>query len=69
LAEGKHVICDRYADSTRVYQSARGLDKLKIENLIDNNQVFRRKFSYQFGFQKSGNDQVDLLNFINIIEK
>jgi hypothetical protein len=41
----------------------------KIENLIDNNQVFRRKFSYQFGFQKSGNDQVDLLNFINIIEK
>jgi len=35
LAEGKHVICDRYADSTRVYQSARGLDKLKIENLID----------------------------------
>lgn len=31
LAEGKHVICDRYADSTRVYQCARGFSRDKID--------------------------------------
>lgn len=35
LAEGKHVICDRYADSTRVYQCARGLSRSKVDMLID----------------------------------
>lgn len=35
LSSGKHVICDRYSDSTRVYQSARGLNKAKIDVLID----------------------------------
>jgi dTMP kinase len=35
LAKGVHVICDRYADSTRVYQSARGLNKRTIDNLLD----------------------------------
>lgn len=35
LENGKHVICDRYADSTRVYQCARGLSRAKIDLLID----------------------------------
>ena len=35
LGEGKHVICDRYADSTRVYQCARGLSRSKVDMLID----------------------------------
>lgn len=35
LKEGKHVICDRYSDSTRVYQSARGLSKRIIDQLLD----------------------------------
>lgn len=35
LEEGKHVICDRYADSTRIYQRARGLSKDKIDSLLD----------------------------------
>lgn len=35
LNEGKNVICDRYADSTRVYQSARNLSRSKIDMLID----------------------------------
>jgi len=35
LEKGNHVICDRYADSTRVYQCARGLSRCKIDVLID----------------------------------
>jgi dTMP kinase len=35
LKSGKHVICDRYSDSTRVYQSARGLSKRIIDQLIN----------------------------------
>lgn len=35
IEEGKHVICDRYADSTRVYQCARGLSRSKVDMLID----------------------------------
>ena len=35
LESGKHVICDRFADSTRVYQSARGLSKRIIDQLLD----------------------------------
>lgn len=35
LKSGKHVICDRYSDSTRVYQSARGLSKRIIDQLLD----------------------------------
>lgn len=35
LEKGNHVICDRYADSTRVYQCARGLSRDKIDILID----------------------------------
>ena len=34
LDSGKHVICDRYADSTRIYQSARGLDRSTIDLLL-----------------------------------
>jgi len=35
LEAGKHVICDRYADSTRVYQSVRGFSRDKIDTLLD----------------------------------
>lgn len=35
LQSGKHVICDRYSDSTRVYQCARGLSRVKVDMLID----------------------------------
>jgi len=35
LESGRHVICDRFADSTRVYQSARGLSKRIIDQLLD----------------------------------
>jgi dTMP kinase len=35
LASGKHVICDRYSDSTRIYQCARGLGKDKVDILLD----------------------------------
>lgn len=35
LEKGTHVICDRYSDSTRVYQSARGLSKRIIDILLD----------------------------------
>lgn len=35
LEEGIHVICDRYSDSTRVYQCARGLSRSKIDMLLD----------------------------------
>jgi len=35
LAEGIHVICDRYSDSTRVYQCARGLSRDKVDLLLD----------------------------------
>lgn len=35
LTEGKHVICDRYADSTRVYQCARGFGRDKIDMLLE----------------------------------
>lgn len=35
LEKGIHVICDRYSDSTRVYQSARGLSKRIIDQLLD----------------------------------
>jgi dTMP kinase len=35
LGDGSHVICDRYADSTRVYQCARGFGRDKIDMLLD----------------------------------
>lgn len=35
LKNGKHVICDRYADSTRVYQCARGFSRDKIDMLLE----------------------------------
>lgn len=35
LDRGAWVICDRYADSTRVYQAARGLDPARIRALAD----------------------------------
>ena len=35
LEKGVHVICDRYSDSTRVYQSARGLSRQNIDLLLD----------------------------------
>lgn len=35
LDVGKHVICDRYADSTRVYQNIRGFNIEKIDFLIN----------------------------------
>lgn len=35
LAQGIHVLCDRYSDSTRVYQCARGLSRNKVDLLID----------------------------------
>jgi dTMP kinase len=35
LEEGKHVICDRYADSTRVYQCSRGFSRDKIDTLLE----------------------------------
>lgn len=35
LEDNKHVICDRFIDSTKNYQSARGLDRQKIDLLID----------------------------------
>ena len=35
LEKGNHVVCDRYIDSTKVYQCARGLSRDKIDVLID----------------------------------
>ena len=35
LAAGEHIICDRYSDSTRVYQCARGLNRNKIDILLN----------------------------------
>ena len=35
LEKGMHVLCDRYSDSTRVYQCARGLSRDKVDLLID----------------------------------
>jgi dTMP kinase len=35
LNAGKHVICDRYADSTRIYQCCRGLGRDKVDRLIE----------------------------------
>jgi dTMP kinase len=35
LAKGIHVICDRYIDSTRVYQCTRGLSRNKVDLLLD----------------------------------
>lgn len=35
LNQGVHVLCDRYSDSTRVYQQSRGLSRAKIDILID----------------------------------
>jgi len=35
LESGKHVICDRYADSTRVYQCSRGFGRDKIDLLLE----------------------------------
>lgn len=35
LNKDKHVICDRFIDSTRVYQCARGLSRDKIDILVD----------------------------------
>lgn len=36
LAEGFHVICDRYVDSTRVYQGvSRGLGRTKLDLMLD----------------------------------
>jgi dTMP kinase len=35
LEKGVHVICDRFSDSTRVYQCARGLSRQKIDILLE----------------------------------
>lgn len=36
LEEGRHVICDRYTDSTRVYQvAARGFSRTKLDPLLE----------------------------------
>lgn len=36
LEAGRHVICDRYTDSTRVYQvAARGFSRTKLDPLLD----------------------------------
>lgn len=35
LNAGNHVICDRFSDSTRVYQCARGLSRTKVDMLLD----------------------------------
>lgn len=35
LSNGVHVLCDRYADSTRVYQGSRGLSRQKIDLLLE----------------------------------
>lgn len=35
LNKGNHVICDRYSDSTKIYQCARGLSRDKVDILID----------------------------------
>jgi dTMP kinase len=35
LEKGIHVICDRFSDSTRVYQSSRGLNKRIVDQLVD----------------------------------
>lgn len=35
LEEGKHVICDRYTDSTRVYQGIRKLGRTKLDPLLE----------------------------------
>jgi dTMP kinase len=35
LNEGVHVLCDRYSDSTRVYQGSRGLSRQKIDLLLE----------------------------------
>lgn len=35
LQKGVHVLCDRYSDSTRVYQCARGLSRSKVDLLLD----------------------------------
>ena len=35
LEKGIHVICDRYSDSTKSYQSARGISRDKIDFIVD----------------------------------
>lgn len=35
LESGKHVICDRYTDSTRVYQGIRKLGRTKLDPLLE----------------------------------
>lgn len=35
LAAGRDVICDRYLDSTRAYQGARGVDRTTIDTMHD----------------------------------
>jgi dTMP kinase len=35
LEQGIHVISDRYADSTRIYQCARGFSRTKIDMLLE----------------------------------
>lgn len=35
LEQGIHVICDRFSDSTRIYQGSRGLSRQKIDMLLD----------------------------------
>lgn len=35
LENGVHVLCDRFADSTRIYQCARGFSRSKIDMLLD----------------------------------
>ena len=35
LEQGMHVISDRYADSTRIYQCARGFSRTKIDMLLE----------------------------------
>lgn len=35
LDSGIHVLCDRFSDSTRVYQCARGISRAKVDMLIN----------------------------------
>jgi dTMP kinase len=36
LESGKHVVCDRYIDSTRVYQGiSRGLGRVKLDSMLE----------------------------------
>lgn len=35
LESGVHVLCDRFSDSTRIYQGARGFSRSKVDFLLD----------------------------------